>query len=153
MRKPNDPQYQVNLKQHELASVNKQIEQQKREIISLEKQVDAMSGAQRLGHMQNELKECQKVKQELESRIKQLTIEEKKHSQQISRYLKEEDRQQSNANGVTTSTKSTVLVNELRVWKEKVNKLQQQKERDEVARKNQEAATMSNQNENRQYIE
>ena len=103
--------------------------------------------------MQNELKECQKVKQELESRIKQLTIEEKKHSQQISRYLKEEDRQQSNTNGVTTSTKSTVLVNELRVWKEKVNKLQQQKERDEVARKNQEAATMSNQNENRQYIE
>ena len=40
-----------------------------------------MSGAQRLGHMQNELKECQKTKQELESRIKQLTIEEKKHSQ------------------------------------------------------------------------
>ena len=103
--------------------------------------------------MQNELKECQKVKQELEQRIKQLMIEEKKHSQQITRYLKEEDRQQSNTNGVTTSTKSTVLVNELRVWKEKVNKLQQQKERDEVARKNQEAATTTNQNENRQYIE
>jgi len=45
------------------------------------------------------------------------------------------------------------LINELRVWKEKVNKLSQQKDRDEIARKNQEVATASNQNENRQYME
>ena len=38
--------------------------------MSLEKQVDAMSGAQRLAHMQNELKECQAIKLELEQRIK-----------------------------------------------------------------------------------
>ena len=76
--KAKDPAYQIKLKQHELASVNKQIESQKKEIVSLEKQVDAMSGAQRLGHMQNELKDVQAQKALLQQEIKQLTIEEKK---------------------------------------------------------------------------
>ena len=54
----------------------------------------------------------------------------------MTRYLKAEQHVENNS--LNASSKSTVLVNELRVWKEKVNRLQLQKERDEGARRNQE---------------
>jgi len=65
----------------------------------------------------------------------------------MTRYLKAEQHVENNS--LNASSKSTVLVNELRVWKEKVNRLQLQKERDEGARRNQEVQTASVQNENR----
>ena len=42
---------------------------------------------------------------------------------------------------------------ELRVWKEKVQKLETQMARDEVSKKNQEAKIVTVQNENKQYQE
>eukprot|EP00354_Favella_ehrenbergii_P011164 CAMPEP_0170453320 /NCGR_PEP_ID=MMETSP0123-20130129/1938_1 /TAXON_ID=182087 /ORGANISM="Favella ehrenbergii, Strain Fehren 1" /LENGTH=66 /DNA_ID=CAMNT_0010715647 /DNA_START=646 /DNA_END=846 /DNA_ORIENTATION=- len=54
----------------------------------------------------------------------------------------------------TATAQSAVLLNELRVWREKVvSKLQSAKERDEAARRNQAANTETVQNENRQMAE
>ena len=85
--------------------------------------------------MQNELNELKSTKSQLQQRIKQLTMEEKKQSQTISRYMRQEEKQAFSGNNAT-SAKSSVLINELRVWKEKVSKLEQQRDRDEQSRQN-----------------
>ena len=50
-------------------------------------------------------------------------MEEKKQSQTIARYMKQEEKQALTGNN-NVSAKTTVLLNELRVWKEKVVKLE-----------------------------
>lgn len=110
-----------------------------------------MSGAQRISHMQTELDEVQTQKTQVQTKIKQLTIEEKKNAQALARYIKEEER--NAMNGASITAQSAVLHNELRVWREKVQKLQAQKERDETARRNQAANIETVQNENRQIVE
>jgi len=54
----------------------------------------------------------------VQSKIKQLTVEEKKNTQALGRYMKEEER--NAMNGSTSTAQSAVLLNELRVWREKV---------------------------------
>jgi len=87
----------------------------------------------------------------VQQRIKQLAIEEKKNAQALARYMREEER--NDLAETTATAQSAVLLNELRVWREKVSKLQSAKERDEAARRNQAANTETVQNENRQMAE
>ena len=55
--------------------------------------------------------------------------------------------------GLNSSGKSSVLQNELRVWREKVSKLQAARERDEAVRKQQEQQTAAYRDENKHYAE
>ena len=66
-------------------------------------------------------------------------MEEKKQSQTIARYMRQEEKQALSGNN-GASAKAAVLISELRVWKEKVSKLEQQRDRDEQARQNQQKA-------------
>ena len=109
-----------------------------------------MSGSDRLLLMEQELKAQQLEKDELTKKIKHLAKVEKTHSNALSRYSKQE---QDISAGDGQKDRTAVLLNELRVWKEKVNKLQQQQVRDEVSRKNQEQKIQSVQEENRKYQE
>lgn len=80
-----------------------------------------MSGADRLLHMEQEYKQKVVEKEELVKKIKHLTKLEKTHSNALGRHSKAEQ-EVAIGDGITKD-KTAVLLNELRVWKEKVHKL------------------------------
>ena len=93
----------------------------KREIENLNTKKAQMSGTDRLLLMEQELKAQLLEKEEYTKKIKHLAKVEKTHSNALSRYSKVE--QEISVGDGSTKDRTAVLLNELRVWKEKVNKL------------------------------
>ena len=108
-----------------------------------------MSGSNRLLIMEKELKGQELERDELTKKLEHLAKVEKTHSNALGRYNRIE-----HDNTVEQPVDRTAaLLNELRVWKEKVQRLETQQAKEEATRKNQEERIKSVQEENRIYQE
>ena len=91
-----------------------------------------MSGSDRLLLMEKEFKGQTLEKEELTKKLKQLAKVEKTHSNALGRY----NRMEYDNTVEQPVDRTAALLNELRVWKEKVHKLKTQHAREEASRKN-----------------
>ena len=91
-----------------------------------------MSGSNRLLIMEKELKGQELERDELTKKLEHLAKVEKTHSNALGRYNRIE-----HDNTVEQPVDRTAaLLNELRVWKEKVQRLETQQAKEEATRKN-----------------
>ncbi len=93
-----------------------QVELYKRELGQLQAKVDDLSGVDRLLQLENKLREGLAEKSELEKKVKDLERQHKDQGKALEKMSNEEEFQ----------AKMKILVDELRVWKEKVKKIETQ---------------------------
>ncbi len=91
-----------------------QVELYKRELGQLQAKVDDLSGVDRLLQLENKLREGLAEKSELEKKVKELERQHKDQGKALEKMSNEEEFQ----------AKMKILVDELRVWKEKVKKIE-----------------------------
>ena len=86
----------------------------KRELNQLQAKVDDLSGVDRLLQLENKLREGLQEKSELEKKVKELEKQHKDQGTALEKMSNEEEFQ----------AKMKILVDELRVWKEKVKRIE-----------------------------
>ncbi len=86
----------------------------KRELNQLQAKVDDLSGVDRLLQLENKLREGLQEKSELEKKVKELEKQHKDQGKALEKMSNEEEFQ----------AKMKILVDELRVWKEKVKRIE-----------------------------
>lgn len=86
----------------------------KRELNQLQAKVDDLSGVDRLMQLENKLREGLQEKSELEKKVKELERQHKDQGKALEKMSNEEEFQ----------AKMKILVDELRVWKEKVKRIE-----------------------------
>ena len=91
-----------------------QVELYKRELGQLQAKVDDLSGVDRLLQLEYKLREGLAEKSELEKKVKELERQHKDQGKALEKMSNEEEFQ----------AKMKILVDELRVWKEKVKKIE-----------------------------
>lgn len=89
--------------------------------------IEQLSGVDKLMTLEQKLKDSTSEKVELERKVKDLEKQHKSQGKALEKLANEEEYQ----------AKMKSLVDELRVWREKVRKLEQQQEKEENSRKNQ----------------
>jgi regulator of replication initiation timing len=99
-----------------LKNAQTQVELYKRELGQLQAKVDDLSGVDRLLQLENKLREGLAEKSELEKKVKELERQHKDQGKALEKMSNEEEFQ----------AKMKILVDELRVWKEKVKKIETQ---------------------------
>ncbi len=104
------------MKEKELKNAQTQVELYKRELNQLQAKVDDLSGVDRLMQLENKLREGMQEKAELEKKVKELERQHKDQGKALEKMSNEEEFQ----------AKMKILVDELRVWKEKVKKIETQ---------------------------
>jgi hypothetical protein len=97
-----------------LKNAQTQVELYKRELGQLQAKVDDLSGVDRLLQLENKLREGLAEKSELEKKVKELERQHKDQGKALEKMSNEEEFQ----------AKMKILVDELRVWKEKVKKIE-----------------------------
>lgn len=88
----------------------------KRELGQLQAKVDDLSGVDRLLQLENKLRDGLAEKADLEKKVKELERQHKDQGKALEKMSNEEEFQ----------AKMKILVDELRVWKEKVKKIETQ---------------------------
>jgi seryl-tRNA synthetase len=92
------------------------VELYKRELGQLQAKVDDLSGVDRLLQLENKLRDGLAEKADLEKKVKELERQHKDQGKALEKMSNEEEFQ----------AKMKILVDELRVWKEKVKKIETQ---------------------------
>ena len=122
-----DPDHQMRVKEGQLKNTLVQIAEHQKEIASLKKALGQASGVKVMLSLEEKLRDSREKKVELEKRIKELEMRQKEQAKQLERLSNEEDFQ----------LKLRGLVDELRVWRQKVHKLKEQQEKEEHNKKTQ----------------
>jgi uncharacterized coiled-coil protein SlyX len=99
----------------EIQNAQKQIELNQNEIQKLTKKLEGLSGAEKLIQLESKVKLAASQKAELEKGIKQMEKQNAEQGKALDKL----------SNGVESHNKIRNLVEELRVWKEKVQSLKQ----------------------------
>ena len=123
-----DANHQLKIKEGELKNTKAQIEKYQKDIVDMQKKLGQAQGVNQLLNLEEKLRNSKNEKVELEKKIKEMEIRHKEQGKALEKLANEEDFQ----------NKLRSQVDELRVWKDKVRKLQEQQEKEEKSKQNQE---------------
>lgn len=111
----------MRIKENELRNTRNQVDKYTKDITDMKKKLAQAQGVNKMLGLEEKLRDSKREKAELEKRIRELEMRQKEQGKQLDRLNNEEEFQQ----------KLRGLVDELRVWREKVRKLNDQQEREE----------------------
>lgn len=122
-----DVNHQIKVKQTEIANTGNSIEKYKGDIADMKRKLGNAQGVNKLMALEEKLRTSKQEKADLEKKIKDLQIKHKEQGRALEKLSNEDEFQ----------LKLRSLVDELRVWKDKVRKLQEQQQKEERNKKSQ----------------
>jgi len=120
-----DPKHILNIRDKEIENAKRQIEMNDKEIQRLSQKIEELSGVEKIIALEQNLHEAKEIKSTLEKEIKQLEKQNGEQGKKLDKLT----------NDVEYHSKIRNLVEELRIWKEKVKRIEDTVKKEKLTRK------------------